>query len=702
MSPHQAAPQQLPAFQEFGGIYLRPLLSDVLQAQIGSARLGPLYDRRVKPWRFAALSHRRHTRRTDLLVMCGILGLYDPAGLVPDASRFSAALDRLARRGPDDSGTWHDAFISLGHRRLAIVDLTPAGHQPMESSDRRYIIVFNGEIYNHKEVRPRLRPRGGWLGTSDTETLLEAYRTWGTECLKYLNGMFAFAIWDRTERTLFLARDRMGVKPLYYAHRDGCFAFASRPGALTLLLNHDDADLNPEALRCYLELGYVPAPLSIHNDVHKLAPGHHALIGPQGIRIARYWDFRCIAPDPGFRDRPESELVEELDALIRDAVKVRLMSDVPLGAFLSGGVDSGLVVASMKAAGVEHPRTFTIAFKEAQFDEGPAAAQAAAHLGVHHVHETLDVNSLLELLPAYIDAYDEPFSDSSAFPTMALARLARRHVTVALTGDGADELFGGYHYYPLMDRLQAATRWRAPIKQLVARAVSYLPAHRAKLFAGAIRCADAVGLFNYMRSVGKDYAPLLREDLLRSTAGSDDWFEQFAAGFAMDLSAAEVGMRLDAGFTLPEMFLQKVDVATMAYSLEARCPMTDYRLVEWAMRLPREYKLRGGGTKYLLRKVLSRHLPAAHVYRKKMGFGVPIAVWLRGPLRAWAHDLIYDDTLMSKVPLNKTRVRDLLKTQLSGQREAHPLLWSVLMLLCFVQKHIANRSLSALSYREVA
>jgi len=351
---------------------------------------------------------------------------------------------------------------------------------------------------------------------------------------------------------------------------------------------------------------------------------------------------------------------------------------------------------------VEHPRTFTIAFKEAEFNEGPAAAEAAARLGVDHVHETLDVNSLLELLPAYIEEYDEPFSDSSAFPTMALARLARRYVTVALTGDGADELFGGYHYYPLMDRLQATTRWRAPIKRLIARAMTYVPAHRAKLFAGAMRCSDAVSLFNYLRSVGKDYPPLLSNDLLRSTSGSDDWFEQFAAGFAVDLTAAEIGTRLDAGFTLPELFLQKVDVATMAFSLEARCPMTDYRLVEWAMRLPHEYKLRGRETKYLLKKILSQHLPAAHVYRKKMGFGVPIAMWLRGPLRAWARDLIYDDTLMSKVPLDKARVRDLLDTQLSGERESHPLLWSVLMLLCFAQKYTANRSVPMISYREVA
>jgi asparagine synthase (glutamine-hydrolysing) len=285
---------------------------------------------------------------------------------------------------------------------------------------------------------------------------------------------------------------------------------------------------------------------------------------------------------------------------------------------------------------------------------------------------------------------------------MAVARLARRHVTVALSGDGADELFGGYHYYPLMNKLQAMTRWRAPVKQLVGRIMSSMPVHRAKLFAGAVQCGDTVTLFNYLRSVGKDYPSLVNDDLLRSTSSSNDWFAQFAAGFAVDLSGAETGMRLDAGITLPELFLQKVDVATMAFSLEARCPMTDYRLVEWAMRLPAEYKLRDGETKYLLKKALCRYLPPAQVYRKKMGFGVPIAAWLRGPLRDWAEGLIHDDTLMAKIPFDKARVRDLLSKQLSGQREAHPLLWSVLMLLCFVQKYEASRSLPAVSYRQVA
>ncbi len=399
--------------------------------------------------------------------MCGILGLFNPSGVRATPELFATALDRLKLRGTDDEGIWQDGCVLFGHRRLAIVDLSPTGRQPMESHDGRYVIIFNGEIYNHRELRPRLNAGRAWRGTSDTETLLEAYRAWGVDCLQHINGMFAFAIWDRTERSLFVARDRVGVKPLYYFDHGGQFGFGSRPGALSALLNDGVLDIDPEALRAYLELGYVPAPLSFHRNIRKLPAGHYLLVNPRGVRRVRYWDFRSIKPEAAMRSRPEAELIEELDALIQSAVKLRLMSDVPLGAFLSGGVDSALVVAAMKTAGVGHPKAFTIAFRERAFNEGPAATRAAFHLGVDHIHETLGVESLLDLLPTYIQQYDEPFADSSAFPSMAVTRLARRHVTVALSGDGADELFGGYHYYPLIDQLAPLLRRRARTKLLM-------------------------------------------------------------------------------------------------------------------------------------------------------------------------------------------------------------------------------------------
>jgi asparagine synthase (glutamine-hydrolysing) len=634
--------------------------------------------------------------------VCGIVGVFDSGAHLPAPERFAACLDRLQRRGPDDVGTWSNSVLRLGHRRLAIVDLSPTGHQPMVSGDGRFVIVFNGEIYNHRELRSQLAPPGGWVGSSDTETLLEAYRHWGPGCLDRLNGMFAFAIWDNTERRLFVARDRMGVKPLYYSWSDGRFVFASRPSAMTGLLANGGAEIDPQSLRIYLELGYIPAPMSLYRKVRKLPPGHWMTVDARGPRLTRYWDYRHIAPDASLLKRSENELVDELDELIRGATRLRLMSDVPLGAFLSGGVDSAYIVAAMKAVGVTAPKAFSIAFKEEDYNEGPAAVAIARHIGVDHVVETLSVGDLLELLPLYVDEFDEPFADSSAFPTMAVARLARRHVTVALTGDAGDELFGGYHYYPLIESLAHTSDWSPGVKRMLQATLSIMPMHKAKLLAGALGPSTRVGIFNYLRSFSKDFRPLVEDDVLERTGSSNDVFERAALGFVPGLTSAEVGMRLDLGLTLVDGYLQKVDVATMALSLEARCPFVDYRMVEWSMRLPVEFKLRGRHTKYLLKKGLCRYLPPSFVYRPKRGFGVPVAQWLRGPLRSWAEDLLYDDSLVSRLPLEKARLRELFTLHTSGARDAHPLLWAALMLLCYVARHERGTDLPPVASQRAA
>ena len=634
--------------------------------------------------------------------MCGIVGVFDSGGVLPPPEQFTVSMDRLQRRGPDDAGIWSNSVVRLGHRRLAVVDLSPTGHQPMVSADGRFVIVFNGEIYNHAELRPQLSPPGGWVGTSDTETLLHAYRQWGSGCLNRLNGMFAFAIWDNSERVLFVARDRLGVKPLYYSWADGRFVFASRPSALTGLLSGGGAEIDPQSLRVFLELGYIPAPLSFYRKVRKLPPGHCMTVDARGPRATRYWDYRHIAPDPSFARRSESDLVDELDDLMRSATRLRLMSDVPLGAFLSGGVDSAYVVAAMKAVGVTAPNAFSIAFKEPDYNEGPAATAIARHIGVEHVVETLSVGDLLGLLPVYVDEFDEPFADSSAFPTMAVARLARRHVTVALTGDAGDELFGGYHYYTLIETLSKTRAWPASVKRLARATLGMVPLHRAKLLAGALGPTTRVGIFNYLRSFAKDFAPLVSDSVLTQTESSNDWFERLALGFPRGLSSAEVGMRLDLGLTLVDDYLQKVDVATMALSLEARSPFLDYRMVEWSMRLPVDYKIRGRQTKYLLKKALCRYLPPDLVYRPKQGFGVPVAQWLRGPLRSWAEQLLYDDSLLARIPIDKTRLRELFKVHTSGARDAHPLLWASLMLLCYVARHDRGSSLPPIMAQRAA
>jgi asparagine synthase (glutamine-hydrolysing) len=634
--------------------------------------------------------------------VCGIVGVFDSGGLLPAPERLAASLDRLQRRGPDDVGTWSNSMVRLGHRRLAIVDLSPTGHQPMVSADGRFVIVFNGEIYNHAQLRPQLEPPGGWVGTSDTETLLEAFRRWGPGCLGRLNGMFAFAIWDNTERRLFVARDRMGVKPLYYSWQDGRFVFASRPSAMTGLLSGAGAEIDPQSLRVFMELGYIPAPLSFYRKIRKLPPGHWMSVDSRGPRATRYWDYRHITPDTSLRRRSEGALIDELDELMREATRLRLMSDVPVGAFLSGGVDSAYVVAAMKAVGVTSPQAFTIAFTEPDYDEGPAARAIARHVGVDHVVETLSVSDLLGLLPLYVDEFDEPFADSSAFPTMAVARLARRHVEVALTGDAGDELFGGYHYYPLIETLSRTRRWPSGVRRLAQATLGLVPLHRAKLLAGALGPTTRVGIFNYLRSFAKDFSPLVTDSVLSDTDSSNDWFERTALAFPQRLTSAEMGMRLDMGLTLVDGYLQKVDIATMALSLEARSPFLDYRMVEWSMRLPIEYKLRGHNTKYLLKKALCRYLPKDLVHRPKRGFGVPVAQWLRGPLRSWAEELLYDDTLLARVPLDKGRLRELFKLHNSGARDAHPLLWAALMLLCYVARHDRGTSLPPIMTQRAA
>ncbi len=646
--------------------------------------------------RHMASIHCRHfppRTRPKQKDMCGIAGIIDSSGLASDAGRMCAALDTMKRRGPDSSGVWNDEHAHFGHRRLAIVDLSATGHQPMLSPDGRYVITFNGEIYNHAELRQELTPTGGWRGTSDTETLLSAYQAWGTGCLARLNGMFAFAIWDRVERRLFLARDRLGVKPLYYAQRASCVAFASRPGALRALDGRLDSPMDPQALRMYLELGYIPAPLALHLGVRKLPPAHYLLADDKGVRVARYWDFRHLVPEVSWESRGEDDLMDELDELVKRAVRLRLMSDVPLGAFLSGGVDSALVAACMCGESGAPPRAFTIGFAEPAYDESEVSARIARHLRIEQTTETLSVSELMSLLPQYVEEFDEPFADSSAFPTLALARLAGRHVKVALSGDGGDEAFGGYHYYEIMERLGRTDEWRPEARRAFGRLIGHLPGHRVKLLSGALQPENPIARFHFLRGIGKDFGPVLAPEVLASGPDSGELFAQFAASLAVDLRRAEIGMRLDTGFVLPNLYLQKVDVATMAHSVEARCPLTDYRLVEWAMRLPLRFKIQRGVSKHLLKKLLSRYLPAELVYRPKKGFGIPVADWLRGPLKGWAHELLADSGTMNRLPLDRPRLQELLRLHCSGERDAHPLLWAVLMLACHVARHERGMSL---------
>jgi asparagine synthase (glutamine-hydrolysing) len=618
--------------------------------------------------------------------MCGIVGIVDFHSKV-DAEVLRCSAGTLRLRGPDDSGVWSCGNVGLGHQRLAIIDLSPAGHQPMVSSDGRFVIVFNGEIYNFLEVRQQLDQNDThWRSQSDTEVILAAYARWGPECLQRFHGMFSFAIWDRVENALFAARDRMGEKPFYYHHSDDCFAFASRPRALLALKPKLSQQLDEQALRFYLESGYVPAPYSIYREMRKLPPAHWLRLDHRGLQIERYWDFRHIAPEVSWKERSEADLLDELDSILSRSVRSRLISDVPLGAFLSGGIDSSLVVAMM-AKHCSHPvETFTIGFEERAFDESQYALGVSKCLGTQHHCEHLRVDDLLGLMPTFSEEYDEPFFDSSAFPTMAVSKFARRHVKVVLTGDGGDELFGGYHYYQLAQQLRPLFRMPRGLRNAIASMVGVLPQHRAKLVSAAMRQRTALDAFSFARSIAKDFEDLLSPKLLQRTMSMRDLFTNASKTFPTGLTVTEQGMRLDACYTLPDDYLQKVDVASMAFSLESREPLLDQDLVEWAMKLPLKWKLRGRESKYLLRKLTYRYIPREIMDRPKQGFEVPIAAWLRGPLKNWASEQINDKGSLGTGLLQRPQLLRLFEMHNSNTRNVHPLLWAALIFTDFSRR----------------
>ncbi len=614
--------------------------------------------------------------------MCGIVGaVFAPqrAGeLNPQRARSA-----LAARGPDGWGEFAEPGIFLGHARLAIIDVSARAAQPMASDDGRYVIVFNGEIYNFHEIRALLDDGAPWRTQSDTETLLRAWQRWGIDCLQRLHGMFAFALWDRQASRLLLARDRLGVKPLYYLQAAGVFAFASRPGALTGLLPGVSLSADRQAIRTYLEAGYIPAPRAFHSEVRKLEPGHRLEFELQrGVQVSRWWTLDDLGVDASLERAHESDLVDQLEGLVDRSVRWRMVSDVALGAFLSGGIDSSLVAALMARHSTQPIRTFTIGFDDAQFDESDHARQVAQHLGAQHSVEMLRADDLLSLMPEFTRHYDEPFFDYAAFPMMAVSRLARRSVQVSLSGDGGDEAFGGYHYYRIASAIGVAHRLPAPLRVGAGRLLSSLGG-RWGLLGHALRQPSTAAAFAFSRSVIKDAAAILAPSLAADTISMAELFEQRANGFSPGLCAAEQGMRLDIAFTLPDDYLQKVDVGSMAFSIEARDPLLEHSIFEWAARLPLKWKIRGRANKYLLRQLAFRHVPRELLDRPKMGFGVPMARWLREGLRDWGAQLLDDTGAMQDLELQPDAVRALWREHQAGHREAHTTLWAVLALLQF-------------------
>ncbi len=642
--------------------------------------------------------------------MCGIAGFWDREPLRSEQARqrVVAMTQTLRHRGPDDSGEFLEetAGLALGARRLAIVDLSALGHQPMASPDGRYVLAFNGEIYNFPDLRRELEAEGvRFSGGSDTEVLVAAVQHWGLhEALVRSNGMFALALWDRRDRRLHLARDRFGEKPLYYGWAGHCLLFGSELKALRAHPAFDGA-IDRDALALYFRHNCIPAPYSIYGDTAKLPPASVVTIEESTfpgatLTAVPYWSLGDVA-EAGTAARLRSSVddtTDELDATLRRSVGQRMHADVALGAFLSGGIDSSLVVALMQAQHASKVQTFTIAFEDATYDEATYARAVADHLGTEHHELVVTWRDALEVVPKLPEIYDEPFADSSQIPTSVLARLTRAHVTVALSGDGGDELFGGYNRYAWAQRFWGRVEVvPLPLRRAAAAVLGAVPpGWWDRAFAGAGRLLPGsqaprmpgtkltkVARVLPAADLHETYTALAShcEDPGRLVLGATEPATLLTSPErwpALD-DAVERMMYLDTMTYLPDDILTKVDRATMAWSLEGRMPFLDPDVAAFAWRIPPDRKVRAGSGKWLLRRLLHRYVPPALVERPKAGFGVPVGEWLRGPLRPWAEDLLAPARLARDGFLAPDVVRRLWVEHLSGRRDRQFELWDVLM-----------------------
>jgi len=607
---------------------------------------------------------------------------------------------RIRHRGPDSNGYWDDANagVALAHVRLAILELSEAGHQPMASPSGRHVMVFNGEIYNHLELRGKLEARGqapDWRGHSDTETLLACFAAWGFETtLREAVGMFAIALWDRESHRLSLARDRMGEKPLYYGYSGANLVFASELKALMPIPGFG-AELNRNALASFMRHNYIPAPQSIYTGIAKLPPGtwlelDEAALGRRELPEPRVYWSASEAADQG-RAAPlsfdnDAQAVDALEQVLGQAVRGQMLSDVSLGAFLSGGIDSSAIVSLMQAGSSQPVRTFSIGFHDKAYDEAEHAKAVAAHLGTDHTELYVTPDDALALVPRLPEIYDEPFADSSQLPTFLVTQMARQHVTVALSGDGGDELFGGYtRYFRVRDWYAQCQRVPAPLRHLagsVLRASAGLPgrgAWRGKVGKlGELLSVDHQAEF-YRQFVSYWADPA---EVVKGGREIPSLFQQ-----PMEGPVFEAMMKLDTQTYLPDDILVKVDRAAMAVSLETRVPLLDHRVYEFAWRLPFQYKVRGSTGKWALRQLLYRHVPPSLVDRPKRGFAVPLASWLRGPLRDWAEALLDPARLSQDGWFHPEPILRKWREHVSGHRNWSSHLWGVLMMQAWLDCH---------------
>jgi len=633
--------------------------------------------------------------------MCGIVGFRSIRHFQELQEFLPEAVAKLTHRGPDDSGLFFDERygIGVGHRRLSIIDLSEAGRQPMSSDDGTVHIVYNGEVYNFREIRETLEKSGhGFKSSTDTEVILKSYLEWGIECLQEFIGMFSLAIWDSRDQCLYLARDRLGIKPLFYYFRDGTLLFASELKAL-MACRTFDRDLDPDSLPLFLHYQYVPAPRTIFKNTHKLLPGSYLLYDGQELRSHTYWsppDGSAVAMHSTL---DEKDGLRQLDELLTQAVSARLISDVPLGALLSGGIDSSMVVALMQKVSTAPVRTFSIGFNEEGYNEAPWAAKVANHLGTDHTEFYLTPREAMEVIPNLPEMYDEPFADSSAIPTFLVCQMARDHVTVALSGDGGDEQFSGYvRYWSTQAMATGLKRLPGSVKSAAEALLGtipyrwvekcYLPwrqflpqrfrvANFPDKWQKLVHLLDQTAIADIYRMTiclwSKDELPQLMGKYLPESQYEKTFSE------TEDWPLLSRLMRVDQRTYLPDAMLTKVDRASMAVSLEVRVPLLDHRVVEYTAKLPDSLKYRNGTGKFLLKRLLGQYLPAHLIERPKMGFGVPIDRWFREELKDLLLDYLSPERLKKEGLFDHILVEKKLKEHLSGQINHHYRLWALLM-----------------------
>ena len=654
--------------------------------------------------------------------MCGITGFVDFASSSCVGELRSTALrmaDTLRHRGPDDSGTWADpeAGIALAMRRLAVLDLSSTGHQPMASASGRYIIVYNGEIYNCEDLRAELSGRDTpypFRGSSDTEVMLAAFERWGIEeSVKRFNGMFAFAVWDCRERALTLGRDRFGEKPIYYALHGRYFIFGSE---LKALIVHPGfiPEIDPASVASFLRHSCIPSPHSIYRNVAKLPPATLLKISASNFTSAPscYWTLDELIEDARYNPLlcPEQEAVDQLDQLLGDAVRIRMRSDVPLGAFLSGGIDSSTIVSLMQAQSSTRIKTFSIGNYDRELNEAGDAAIVARHLGTDHREFFITSDQAAEIIPSLSGIYDEPFADSSQIPTILVSRLARQHVTVSLSGDAGDELFGGYTRHVWGNTLQRGIRIPAGLRKCAAGAVRLaspdkwdslfraaqfltpaqwrqrMPGYKLHKLASTLESSDVHTLYEKLTSHWLDLSAMLCATAQLHAMNSSQTFH----------NVSEEMMYLDTLCYLPDDILVKLDRATMSVGLEGRVPMLDTSIVKFAWRLPLHMRIRQRQGKWILRQVLYRYVPRAIVNRPKSGFGIPLATWLRGPLRDWAESLLDQNQLRQGGFFNPAPVLKMWNEHLSGGASWEYHLWDILMFQSWLNEN--RHSIKSRSY----